>query len=357
MNETWLSVFIVALFLLRPWWLWQLWRAPLKRGEEQFLGIKVEPEFYRNTGAAILRRFRLWALVPLGLEMMLLLALMLSGRWVYALYEQLPAVVLLTLWFNFTAVQFMTRVRLLTSDAPAPVVTGVQLSLAPRRLRDYSDWRVEAVLGGLTLLALLWLLAQWLDIFPPHPRAEVFGTVVLLLYLQAGALLLKQLFVRWRMKFPLNRVEDYRRWRAAWLTYHLHVFDALRLLLAFALWGLLAFKTFKRWWGVERVHLVWLTVALTAIVVYVFYCVREWRRLAVVEREIRPVELLKEYPPTPVAEGRFLAGGLLYLNRDNPVILARSPQGLAINLAHRGTYILVAYLTGLILLVLWQVGH
>src|SRR5581483_10891854 len=117
-----------------------------------------------------------------------------------------------------------------------------------------------AVLGSLTLFALLWLLAQWRGFFPPQPDAEVIGLVVFLLYLQIGALLLKQLFVRWRLKYPLNRVEDYQRWRAAWLAYHLHVFDALRLLFAFALCGLLAFKTFKHWWGVERMNPVWLTV-------------------------------------------------------------------------------------------------
>jgi hypothetical protein len=105
------------------------------------------------------------------------------------------------------------------------------------------------------------------------------------------------------------------------------------------------------------VNPVGLALALAPIVIYTLYLARQQRRLAAVAREIKPLELIKEYPPMPVAEGRFLVGGLLYLNRDNPVILARSPQGLAINLANRSTYLWVAYLSGLVWLVIWQVSH
>ena len=77
-------------------------------------------------------------------------------------------------------------------------------------------------------------------------------------------------------------------------------------------------------------------------------------------REIRPLELIKEYPPasaTPPPEGLFLAGGLFYLNLDNPVAVTRSPRGLAINLASRGMYLWVAYLAGLFWLVVWQASN
>jgi hypothetical protein len=362
MKETWLMVLVVVLFLLRPLWLWQLWRAPLKQGEGWFLGLEVEPGFYRQAGAVLLRRYRAWMAVPLGLESLILLGLILSGQWVYALYEHFLSVVLLIAWATFTTYQFMTRVRLLAPAASASPVTSVQLSLAPRRLRDYTNWRVETAIIGLTLLTLFWMAAQWLGWLPAgtttgQPSARLLKTMVFFLYLQAGVLLLKQLFVRWRMLQPPRRAEDYRRWRAAWLTYHLRVFDALRLLLALVIWGLFAFKTFKQWWGFARVNPIGLALALASIMVYTLYLVRQQRRLAAVAREIKPLELIKEYPPMPVAEGRFLAGGLLYLNRDNPAILARSPQGLAINLANRSTYLWVAYLSGLVWLVVWQVSH
>jgi len=360
MKETLLLIFALALFLLRPFWLWQFWRAPLKQGEGWFLGIEVEPGFYRQAGAALLRRYRSWGVPPLALEASILLALILSGRLVHAMYEQIPAVAILTFWLNFTILQFRQRTRLLAPAAPAQSPHGVQLSLAPRRLRDHSNWTVEAVIIGLTLLTLLWLAAQWLDWLPAGPNAGLLRPVVFILYMQAGVLMLKQVFVRWRMKLPMRRADDYRRWRESWLSYHLRIFDALRLLLAVTLCGILAFKSFRLWWGAEQMNPFGAAMALITVAVYIFYCSRERRRLAVVEREIKPLELIKEYPPpstTPAPEGRFLAGGLFYLNRDNPVMVARSPQGLAINLANRGTYLWAAYLAGLVWLVIWQVGN
>ncbi len=147
---------------------------------------------------------------------------------------------------------------------------------------------MEAVIIGLTLLTPLWLMAQWLGWLPVGPNAGLLKPVVFILYMQAGTLMLKQVFVRWRMKLPLRRVDDYRRWREAWLSYHLRVFDAMRLLLAFYLWAILAFKSFRLWWGAEQMKPPGLAMVLISIAVYLFYCSRERRRLAVVEREIKP---------------------------------------------------------------------
>jgi len=102
MHEAWLIGLVLVLLLLRPLWLWQLWRAPLKQGEKCFLGIEVEPGFYQQAGAMLLRRYRIWMAVPLALEILMLLALVFSGRWVYALYEQIPAASLLMVCCTFT---------------------------------------------------------------------------------------------------------------------------------------------------------------------------------------------------------------------------------------------------------------
>jgi hypothetical protein len=89
---------------------------------------------------------------------------------------------------------------------------------------------------------------------------------------------------------------------------------------------------------------------------FVFY-VREGRRVKAVEDEVQPLTLEREFPPSPIAEGRFYAGGLLYFNTDNPLALVRSPQGLAVNLAHRATFLWLAYLTGVIVLLAWQISR
>src|SRR5262249_33563998 len=153
-----------------------------------------------------------------------------------AIYEQIPAMVTLSVWLNFTTYQFMERARQLTTAAPAQTTHGVQLSLAPRRLSDHSNWPVEAVIVLLTGLTLLWLAALWLGWLPERPKAGLLKTVVLILYMHAGV---------------------------------------LSLLMAFGLWGLLAFRTFKSWWGAEQVESPGLALALITLVVYTFYCVRE----------------------------------------------------------------------------------
>jgi len=76
--------------------------------------------------------------------------------------------------------------------------------------------------------------------------------------------------------------------------------------------------------------------------------------LAAVQREIRPIESVKEFPRRPVPEGRFLVAGLLYFNRDNPGVLVRSAQGIAINLARPTVYLWPAYFIGLATLMIWM---
>jgi len=156
------------------------------------------------------------------------------------------------------------------------------------------------------------------------------------------------------MPLPLKRTDDFRRWRGAWLAYHLKLFDALRLLCALVLLSGMARATLAAALP-HGILLGALVVAAVVLVAFVLFLAREGQRLAAVEREIRPVELVKEFPRPPVAEGRFLAGGLLFLGRDNPSVLVRSAQGLAVNLGHRSTYLWAGYFVGLALLMAWVV--
>jgi uncharacterized membrane protein len=100
--------------------------------------------------------------------------------------------------------------------------------------------------------------------------------------------------------------------------------------------------------------MITLGVAILGMVVYFVYVIRESRRLAATARELKPIEMVKEFPRSPVAQGRYLAGGLLYFNRDNPGVIVRGVNGMAINLAHRSTYAWTAYFLGLVALMMWM---
>jgi uncharacterized membrane protein len=97
-----------------------------------------------------------------------------------------------------------------------------------------------------------------------------------------------------------------------------------------------------------------MAVAVSGLAVYMVYVGREGRKLRAMARELKPIEMVKEFPRGPVASGRYLAGGLLYFNRDNPGIIVRGAQGVAINLAHPSTYAWVGYFLGLAALMLWM---
>lgn len=333
MSNAWLMTLVAALLLLRLSSLRRFWGLPLKQGEGWFFTTEVAPGFYQGAGADLLRRYRGWLLLPLFLDAVAVAMLFVNDKSFYLL---IVTTVLMVVFYNLLVHNLAYRAKTFAAPATAAQATATQLLLEPRRLRDHTNWLLEAV--------IVVLMAAALAAYP-----SFHFTFFWLLYLQIGLLLLKQVFVRWRMKLPLTRTEDYRRWRAAWLTYHLRVFDATRVLVALAACFLTVPENFARMATVS----FW---ALTMLL-FVAYCVRESRRLAVVQREVQPVTLAREFPSSPVAEGRFFAGGLLYFNPDNPVVLARSPHGLALNLAHRGTYLWLAYLSGLLLLALWQIAR
>ena len=346
-----LLVIVVALFAVRLNALRRFWRLPARHGEEMFLGTRVPAGFHRGAGAHLLRQYRRALVVPFLVDVPLCIFFLVNDRYMAAVYEQFIAMIVTSIAGNLIVAHFSVRARALSGDGATPSPTAVQLSMTPRRLRDHTNWLVEAIIG-LCLALCFVLLAR-----SPQPGTGLLSippAAAWLLYLEVGLLLLKGVFVRWRMPLPMNREEDFRRWRAAWLRYHLRIFDALRLSLACLLLAALAVSTGVIAWG-STASLAVAAGAGLGFIALIVYCSGERRRLRQLEQELRPVELVKEFPQRPIAEGRFLAGGLLYLNRDNPGVLVRSGQGIAINLAQPATYLWVAYLAGLVALAAWQV--
>ena len=335
-----------------------LWKHPLRNGEEFFLAQRVGPGFYREAGAALLRRYRLSLFLPLALDAPVIVWLAATGRYLVLVVEQWIAMIASVVVYNLILVHFSARAAVQPGAADERPATTMHLSMAPRRLRDHTNRWVELAIAACVAASLAVLVyakvtagADW------HLRHAVSGGVVLtvwLLYLQLGLLLLKTVFVRWRIPLPVRRTEDFRRWRSAWLSYHLRLFDALRLIFVLVLTA-----------GMTKLLLpdpyprpAWVALIAfwtVAVLIMIVYLVREQRRLTAVEREIKPVELVKEFPPSPVAEGRFLAGGLLYFNRDNPQVLVRSAQGIALNLGHASPYAWAGYFLGLLLIMTWMV--
>lgn len=348
-----LLIFMAAItFAARLNSLRRLWRLPLKNGENFFIAQRVEPGFYQGAGAGLMRRYRISLLVPVFLDAPLALWFIAGQKYALLFFGEFIAMIATLVVYNVIAVHFNYRAMALTAPEENLPAT-MQISMEPRRLRDHSNRGVEAVIAAAIVLAIA--LLAW-NASGPAAGHQVRGGVVLtiwILYLQLGLLLLKGVFVRWRMPLPARRTEDFRRWRSAWLSYHLKLFDAIRVLSALVLVFSVPLKLNLRAWTRPAIIIIG-SIWVVILAVYIYYVVRESRRVAAVEREIKPVELVKEFPRRTVPDGRFLAGGLLYFNRDNPGVLVRSTQGIAINLARPTVYLWPAYFIGLATLMVWM---
>ena len=348
------------LFAIRFQFWHRLWRLPRRNGERFFLYQEVGPDFYRAAGVPLLRRYHISVVVLLLLDVPLVVWFVLAKSYIALALEQILALILTMLIGNIIVLHFTARATPISGIQQDRPATSMQLAIVPRRLRDYAIPAVEAVIITSTLIALgLLAYSYTLSRVPGATHSAVrgfLGGVVLtvgILYGQIGFLLMKGVYIRWRLPLPVNRTEDFRRWRMTLLTHNLKVFDAIRLLWALLLLGGMIWTTWGQEW--PRMNQIMMLVAFAAVMlIYALYGIRESRRFAAAERELKPVEMVKEFPSSPIAEGRYLAGGLLYFNHDNPQVLVRSAQGIALNLAHRTIYAGTAYFAGLIALVVWM---
>ena len=339
-----------AMIVLRLGSLRRFWNLPHKHGRDRFFGMPLDAEALRQEASILRRRFRLWLLAPFALDAVAIAAIAAVGAPVYLVSEQAVAVVLTAIFYHCLVVHFAQRFKSLLPQQDAARPTEIGLSLEPRRLGDHTSWIVETAIAVILAAGVGTLVLSSRLVAEEGARTGLVRSIVWLGYVQMGLLLLKGVFVRWRMRLPSRRTEDYLRWRAAWLAYHLRVFDAVRLLGAGALLWVVGSVVFP-----AASPTLPLVGAGVATLVFVAYAVRERRRLATVEREVRPGELAAYFPTAPPAAGRYLAGGLLYFNAGNPAVLARGPAGIAINLGNRSTYLWIGYLAGLILLAAWPV--
>ena len=337
-----------------------LWRLPLKNGEGWFLAQPVPPGFHGGAGADLLSRYHRALFLPFAIDAPVTVWLATSGRYVLLACAQWLAIVMTLILDNILIAHFTYRAVTMVGPAEEPRATAVHLSLAPRRLRDHTRRWVELLVGGALLISAAMLIrAHVLAAGGANAHmTRVFHSGVAfttwVLYLELGLVLLKVVFVRWRLPLPANRTDDFRRWRGAWLGFHLRFFDALRVLFALIPPSSLVLLTFKQA-SSPRFAIGMLAVWVLGILVFTLFLARERQRLAAVEREVRPIELVKEFPRRPVPKGRFLAGGLLYFDRDNPGVLVRGERGIALNLAHPSTYAWAAYLIGLVAVMTWMV--
>lgn len=291
------------------WLVWRLWNYPLQHGPGFFLNVEVAPGFYDGPGVGWLKRYRTVLLAEQVLEAVVLVVLLVSGRWEFLpVWAGGSAPLLMATLFSFMA---WTRRAL---GANPPVRPSVAVSLETRRLSDYISWPAEALMA--VIIVFSWSLFLTQAGAKIHWQGPVVLTYTILALFAA-----KILAVRNRFPLPAERTEEHYRWLEAHRRHSLRVIDGGRWFFVAILTGiaiLMAWPQARRMaWSLWAVNAVALGIWLVQLLVQV----RGERRLAAMGRDLRPMASWSGpfHPPKLIANAfwvwgaTFLTGLILLL--------------------------------------------
>jgi len=317
------------------------WAAPLMRGPDWFFEVAVPPDFLEGPGAAILRNYRWRLFIPWGIEGLTLAALWLTGHLNEVSILIMIAAITLFTRFNYYAARIVieNRTRLFERPEASQPASNIVLSLQPRTLSAYTDWLMEA-----GIILALSAAAIWSAFLPathdPAIGRRLLSLMVIDVYAQAGLLLIKCGVIRSGGAAPVDNVEQYLAWRESLRRFTTGFCDLARLL--FSLKPLLVISVII---GGSTL----LAAEIGCFIVFMAAVGLGWRRrlayLKVASRT-RPAK----FPLLPAAKE---ARGPVVFWPSLPVLLLRTANGYALNLASTQVGIAGLYSAGFAGLWMW----
>jgi hypothetical protein len=312
-------------------------RKPLHRGPEWFLDVRVPPGFYDGPGKRILRDYRLRMFLPFLIEIGLAIAIVSQGR-IFLLNLLILA---MCAWIP---IDHQFSVRRAEREASAFAIADREkgaarfaVSLAPRRLRDYTNWKVEWAIVITHALAIAWLIREYTAGAGTSWR-PFLAAPGLLLYLQVGMLYVKRIIIEWRTPMPQTHAEEYLEAREQVRRHYLVVCDWGRLMFAAALLTT-PIKLSTAPANRPAVVSAWLMLFLAITVVSSIWMeVRRHRAGMIIARTV----------PAPVPEFIQQSASLLCFEPAAPVLVLKNARGYSLNLANRLAIFGAVYALGLI---------
>src|SRR5262245_588699 len=241
-------------------------RQPLLRGPEWFFNVRVQPGFYAGAGRRILHRYWMRMFIPFAVDIPIAIAIFLSGHLLLlnGLVLALCALIHINHLFSVGLAERQARpFAIPESEAP---VASIVLSLTPRRLRDYTNRKVEWALALCYLIALAWLTRYYLAAPERHNLRLVFGVPAIYLCFQLGWLFVKRIVVAWRAPAPQAQAAEHVEFREETRKYYLRVCD----------WNRVVVSTGILFWpiqlsvspaGLDRLLNIWFAALLVVAVV------------------------------------------------------------------------------------------
>jgi hypothetical protein len=318
-------------------------RQAQMRGPEWFLNVRVKPGFYEGEGKKLLHRYWLRMLLPFALDIPAATFLFATGRYFYLnlLVVTLALMIHVNHAFNVRIAQRQAG-PFAVEEAEQPVPSMV-LSLRARRLRDYTNWRLEIMIAMATIAATVWLLRIYLAAPDHHNLRLVFGVPLFELYLQIGMLFAKFGVVAWRTPIPQVQAEEHMKVREESRKLYLKICDQFRMMavVAILIWPVIL-KTDP---GVRPKLLdIYFLAGLAVSLIQTVWFEIERKRM-------RKLALLAEPRTLPNFLGQASGWPVCY-QPSIPILLLRNTRGYSVNLANRMIQIGAVYLAGFFALIL-----
>jgi hypothetical protein len=339
------SVIIYFVFwLVRIRGCWRRGRQPLLRGAGWFFDIPVPSDFYAQAGGIILRRYWMRMLIPFAFDIPLAVAIFVYHR--LSLLNALIVGACVMIHLNHLCSVWLAKRRAQAFAIPSseqPVVAVVAL-MTPRRLRDYTEPKVECALALGSLAGLAWLASSYIGAPEYKNLYLVFRIPLLLLYLQLGMLFVKLLIVKWRTPIPAINATRRIEARESTRRHYLLMCDWYRstVLAVMLFWA-------ARWSlpvsALEHMVTIWLIVSIIVGVVASVWIEIRRKQLVALSLQVLPVKV-----PDLLRESEITSWPVCY-EPSAPMLMVRGARGLSLNLANSLSYVGVAYLLGLIAFV------
>jgi len=317
---------------------------PLRRGRDWFFDVPVQADFYTGAGRKILHGYWMRMSIPFIFDIPVAIAIFLSGRLVYLNYLVLGLSALVHLNHSFSVNLAERQARSVAATEGEQPLACMALSLKPRRLRDYTNPKLEWALGISYTIAFVSLLRHYFAVPEHHNLRLVFGVPAFLLYLQFGMLFVKRVVLAWRAPVPQSHAAEYMEAREQTRNYYVRVCDWHRVAIAAAVlfWPLRISASPA---GLGRVLSIWFAIWMViGLVSFVWIEIRRQQLLTLALRA-RPVKL-----PDLLDQSAIAKWPLCY-QPSVPMLILKGAHGYSLNLANGLTHLGAAYLFGLVALI------
>ncbi len=318
-------------------------RQPLLRGPEWFFNVHVQPDFYTSEGRKILHRYWMRMFTPFAVDIPVAIAIFAARRVLLLNWLMLGLCVLIHINHSYSVDLAERQARAFAVPEAEQPVACMALSLKPRRLRDYSNRKVEWALALCTVLALAWLAHYYFATPEHHNLRLVFGVPVRFLYMQLGMLFAKRVVLAWRTPVPQAQATEHMEAREETRRYYLRACDWGR---ACATAGIVfwAVKLSSSPTSVNRVQSVWFAASLMICVIATVWVEIRRKQLVKVGLRARPVKLPDFLHQSEIARWPVCC------QPSAPMLMLKGAHGYSLNLANTLTYLGAAYLAGLVAL-------